>query len=313
MEQLTSIVSSRGLLRSCHSHNKKPVSSSTAIDEDLLENHAHGRSVYVCTDAIQNFARNFFPKIDVPLVLVSGDGDTAVSQSLLDDSTVADMLQSPLLLAWFAQNLNANHPKISPLPIGLDYHTMWERPGAWGISAVSAIAQEHTLLNTLAASPPFGERYMNAYCNWRPVTGWGDREECYAKIDKSVCFFETGAVPRSSSWQRQSEFMYVVSPEGIGMDCHRTWEAIALGCIPIVKRSPISSLYEDLPVLVLDDWSELRSEKLQSALGQFVHNKFNFSKLFRQYWLDRINNKRMTFDLLKTRSDLRSVLSKMTG
>lgn len=310
MEQFTSIVSSRGLLRSCHSHNKNPVSSSADIDADLLKNHAHGRSIYVCTDAIQNFACNFFPKIDLPFVLVSGDGDTALSAALLEDPAVTEMLQSPLLLAWFAQNLSANHSKISCLPIGLDYHTMWERPGAWGISAASAIAQENALLNTLAASTPFNERYMNAYCNWRPVAGWGDREECYAKIDKTVCFFETGTVPRTSSWQRQSEFMYVVSPEGIGMDCHRTWEAIALGCIPIVKRNAISRLYEDLPVLLVEDWSEITKQRLESALGSFVNNKFNLAKLFRAHWANQFAVKNSDLYSLQTMNEWRKFLTK---
>jgi hypothetical protein len=50
---------------------------------------------------------------------------------------------------------------------------------------------------------------------------------------------------------------FVLSPPGNGFDCHRTWEAIYLGAIPIVKKKywPFSHL--DLPVVVVEEWSEL--------------------------------------------------------
>jgi hypothetical protein len=50
---------------------------------------------------------------------------------------------------------------------------------------------------------------------------------------------------------------FVLSPPGNGFDCHRTWEAIYLGAIPIVKEKywPFSHL--DLPVVVVQEWSEL--------------------------------------------------------
>ena len=262
MEQLTSFISSRGILKSCRSHNKQPTSSSPHIDLDLLETHRPGGTIYVCTEALRNFADNFLPNIRDPFILISGDADTAISQPLLNDPAIVCILGNNHLLSWYAQNLTAQHPKLFRLPIGLDYHTMWERPGAWGISAVSAISQENGLLNTLAGSPEFNQRYVAAYCNWRAVAGWGDRLECYEKIDRSVCLFETNSVPRNSTWLRQSECMFVLSPEGIGMDCHRTWEAILLGCIPIIKKNAISTLFTDLPVLIVEEWEDVNKNTI---------------------------------------------------
>jgi hypothetical protein len=50
---------------------------------------------------------------------------------------------------------------------------------------------------------------------------------------------------------------FVLSPPGNGIDCHRTWEALYLGAIPIVKRKfwPFANL--DLPVVILDDWDDI--------------------------------------------------------
>jgi hypothetical protein len=195
----------------------------------------------------------------------------------------------------------------------MDYHTMWERPGPWGISKISPISQENLLLNTLATSQELNHRYFAAYCNWRPVPGWGDRAECHEKIDKSVCFFETNPVPRNSTWQRQAEFMFVVSPEGIGMDCHRTWEAILLGCIPIVKRNAISTIFEKLPVLVVDDWNEINRERLYAYVNSIQTHLFDFSCLFKEFWTSKFNDRTVKFLEPSTFADFRKILTRKTG
>ena len=313
MEQLTTIVSSRGILKSCRSHNKKPISSSPHIDTHLLESHRAGGTIYVCTEALRNFADNFLPNIRDPFVLISGDADTAISEPLLADPAIIAILSSDFLLGWYAQNLSALHPKIFQLPIGLDYHTMWERPGAWGISAVSPISQENALFNTLASSLEFNQRYMVAYCNWRAVAGWGDRLECYEKIDKSVCLFETNSVPRNSTWLRQSECMFVVSPEGIGMDCHRTWEAIVLGCIPIIKRNALSGLFAELPVLIVNDWGEVNRDTMFEFIKTLPERKFNFSVLFREYWMRKVTGQTTSILDPMNCAEFRKLLTRKTG
>ena len=50
---------------------------------------------------------------------------------------------------------------------------------------------------------------------------------------------------------------FVVSPPGNGSDCHRTWEAIYLGCIPIVLKDSWPFSHLELPILALETWSDL--------------------------------------------------------
>lgn len=54
-----------------------------------------------------------------------------------------------------------------------------------------------------------------------------------------------------------SRSRYVISPPGNGVDCHRTWEALYLNSTPVVKRDfwPFSHL--QLPVIIVDEWSDL--------------------------------------------------------
>jgi hypothetical protein len=54
-----------------------------------------------------------------------------------------------------------------------------------------------------------------------------------------------------------SNSAFVLSPPGNGVDCHRTWEAIYLGAIPIVLSKYWPFHHLDLPVLVVEDWSEI--------------------------------------------------------
>lgn len=314
MERLSTFVSSRGLLKSCPVRNEQPISSHALIDDTLLERHRANDAIYVCTDALENFSRNFLPEIEAPFVLVSGDSDRAISDSFLSEPALQRLLEDPRLLHWYAQNLAAQHEKLHPLPIGLDYHTMWERPGTWGITAVSPIAQENSLLNILAASPEFSQRYLSAYCNWHFAIHRGDRQECFDRCEKTSCFFEANAIPRNSSWMRQAECMFVASPEGAGMDCHRTWEALLLGCIPVVKRNPLADLFSGLPVLILEDWQELTRERMHAFATETYGKKFDFSPLFRSYWVEKISGIGNLLQLKPmTLSEFRGFLTRKTG
>ena len=51
---------------------------------------------------------------------------------------------------------------------------------------------------------------------------------------------------------------------GMGMDAHRTYEALALGLIPIVRRSPLSGIFEHMSVAVVDAWEDVTAEALNT-------------------------------------------------
>jgi hypothetical protein len=86
----------------------------------------------------------------------------------------------------------------------------------------------------------------------------------------------------------QSKF--ILSPRGNGLDCHRTWEALWLGSIPIVKSSTLDSLLEDLPVLIVDEWSQIDEAYLNQKYAEMGSKSFNLRKLFFAYWSEKINS-----------------------
>jgi len=54
-----------------------------------------------------------------------------------------------------------------------------------------------------------------------------------------------------------SQSQFVLSPPGNGADCHRTWEAIYLGAIPIVHKSFWPFNHLPLPVLIVESWFDV--------------------------------------------------------
>ena len=62
-ENLCYFVASRGLLQLCVSKNREPQSSSNRIDQNLLGAHKPYDSIYICSDALENFVENVLPKI----------------------------------------------------------------------------------------------------------------------------------------------------------------------------------------------------------------------------------------------------------
>jgi hypothetical protein len=284
MENYTTFISSRGIMRSCDYYTANPQSSSNHIEIPFQRGQPAHKSIYVCSDAIEKFCLEVEPMIDCQYTLVSGDSDREITDEICEKSLVSKIILNSKMKSWYAQNLTYKHPKLKNLPIGLDYHTVHEKPYLWGLKAHSPLAQELTLIDVLQRSSLIENRFFAAYCNWQFAMNRGDRSECLQKIDKQLCFFEPDRLPRTATWSRQSEFMFVISPFGAGLDCHRTWEALMLGCIPIIRRSGISSLFDNLPVLQLENWTDLTKDMMLATYKDFLSKKFDFTTLFLNPW-----------------------------
>ena len=60
---------------------------------------------------------------------------------------------------------------------------------------------------------------------------------------------------------RQSKF--VICPRGNAIDCHRNWEVIYMKRVPVMKKHPyLEKLFENYPVLFVDDYSQVTEELL---------------------------------------------------
>ena len=265
MENECKYVSSRGLFKLTDIHNKSPASSRRDLELEEFKKTERGSVLYVCNSAIRTFVMETLPFITDRFVLVSGDSDDSMPYGPLSQDEFTAFIADKRLQHWFCQNLLITHPKMTHLPIGLDYHTISKvgEQHPWGIGALP-IDQEKELEHCIEEAPPLALRYPLCYSNFHH-TVWGigdrgDRIEVVESISKEIVFYEPDFTPRKIGWIRQCELMFVLSPMGGGYDCHRTWEALCLGCIPIVKSSGLDPLYADLPVLIVKNWSDVTRE-----------------------------------------------------
>ena len=297
-ENNNNFVSSRGILKSCDYYSLTPYSSIKQLLNYLpLENikTIKNPSIYICSSAILHFISNMLPLIDFSFILVSGDCDETVPQEILNNNDFLKLVNDPRLIHWFCQNMTLEHDKITRMPIGLDYHTLTVRP-LWG-PLMSCEHQEKMLLMIKDKSLPFWNRNIKCYANFHFTmnTKLGyDRKDAVSKINNDLIYYEEKPVSRLITWNKQKDYSFVICPHGGGLDCHRNWEALCLGCIPIVKTSSIDNLYKDLPVLIVNDWEVITNKLLNDTIAtfktKFENNEFNNEKLTLYYWRNLINS-----------------------
>lgn len=83
---------------------------------------------------------------------------------------------------------------------------------------------------------------------------------------------------------------FVISPPGNGVDCHRTWEAIYLGAVPVVLRGYLApSFAAALPILEVDDYAEFLQFSDDELLEIFnCQRQKPMDKAYLNYWLKEI-------------------------
>jgi len=86
----------------------------------------------------------------------------------------------------------------------------------------------------------------------------------------------------------QSKFM--ICPRGNAIDCHRNWEVLYMRRVPVMKRHPyLEELYKDLPVLFVNDYSEVTEELLIENDNLYQQAQtMDLSTLTLPYFFDKI-------------------------
>ena len=295
-------VGSRGLLNSCNRKSSIPVPDFDGLNPSLYENLQENDVIHVCPQALKSFVNKVLPKLTKPFILLTNNSDWTIP----DDVRLEffEIMNNPYLTHWYSQNCIIEHPKITRIPIGLDYHTLtpsrkanvaWSQPEkhAWGLKH-EPIHQELQLSELQKVSRPFSEREVKCYANFQFLMGtrYGkiDRIECFNTVPNQLVYYEPRKCERIVSWQNMIDYAFVLSPHGNGLDCHRTWEALCLGCIPIVKSSGLDPLFEDLPVWIVSSWTEVTEENMQNKINEFIRRIFRYDKLQLSYWQTLIRN-----------------------
>ena len=233
------------------------------------------------------FFQKFHSKIKFPYILVT-------SSDYPVPGKFEKYLSSRKLRAWFGRNMNPTHPKAFVLPIGISHQKGTKNPWvplyatyARALKLCKAIKKDKLLYLNCIVHAPARLKY-DFFFKFRKK----NRQEVYNLFrHKSFCFVAKRK-PLFEYLQDLSSSKFVLSPPGRGLDCFRTWEAMLMGSIPIVKSSIIDSLYEDLPVLIVKDWKDITEDFLIKKYEEMCKKEYKLEKLYADYWFDQINSQK---------------------
>jgi len=229
-----------------------------------------GDVVFVATDLLRRFIDSVLPRVTECFVLITHNSDDHVDEStvgIADDDRIA---------RWFAQNVISHHRKISPIPIGLE--NRWRHN--------NGVLDDYRLL-----ARRFVARRPRILYGFNVITNAGEREPALESLRSARATDEYRWTNSRTYRRKLSEYCFVASPPGHGVDCHRTWEALYLGVVPIVKRSALYDGFIGLPILMVDDWREIEGldEDHLSELYRRLHvAPEQIKQMWSSYWASAV-------------------------
>lgn len=192
-------------------------------------------------------------------VLVTHNGDTEIKSTGLPHN----------LVYWFAQNLNFKHPQVSPLPIGLE-NTHWHP----------------NKIPMMMKAKPFFNRKIKVFGQFNTETYPKERCALVRLMSDNIMsdwYPARNGVAFDHYLNNLLNYQYCFCPRGNGIDTHRIWECLYMGCIPVVKAH-ITHMFpdSDLPIYFVKEWDDF--------YNWFLWNKGNFDSpmLTMTYWKNKI-------------------------
>lgn len=241
------------------------------LAKDVIpENVQSGDIIFVKTDYIGEFFGQIHSRIANPYILITHNSDYGVPGANLR------YLNDDKLIAWFGQNVESVHPKLHPIPIGIANR-------CWAHGNIEIFRQAVNL-------SPLLNKVILLYMNFQIGTRYDERSSVYNLFCNKPFCLVSGPKPLPNYLMEISQSKFILSPRGNGLDTHRTWEALLCGAIPIVRSSALDSMYDGLPVLVIDDWGVITEDFLNSQYQNMQTKSFYLEKIYADYWINKIQS-----------------------
>ncbi|MFZ4098743.1 MAG: hypothetical protein ACOYKZ_00240 [Chlamydiia bacterium] len=237
---------------------------------------SRGDAIYVSHERIDDFRKDYLPKLGVPVVLVSANIGDRADESLPMEHI--DLLNDPRIGAWFLQNWDGQpHEKIVPIPLGLANRD-------WGHGCIETLEQ-------VSRQSAHRIKQPKVLVQFQPSTSPGVRIPVYEFLKEQPWVFLQKRVPYRQYLENITRFQFVACPPGNGLDTHRCWETLYCRSIPIVIKNSLSCLYEQLPVLQIEAWEQLNERFLAQALHRIREQPVDWSRIYAPYWLEKLHSR----------------------
>jgi hypothetical protein len=225
--------------------------------------------IFLYTDWLKLFEIKILPKLNYEFTLVTHNADHQIDERHLN------VLNNSNLKKWYGMNCHIEHPKLHSIPIGIA-NEKW-------------IHGNKEELEEIVNSDI--NRDSLCYSNFEISTNTNKRNNIFNIVkNKKFIDIETSKLPFKEYLLKLKKYKYVISPPGNSIDCHRIWESIYLGTIPIVEKHTALNFFNDLPILFVNSFEEVTEELLNDkTIYNDLKNK-NKEKAYFNFYKERIKN-----------------------
>ena len=244
-----------------------------------------GDIVFVGNPYMDKFFKEIHPKINNRYILIQHNGDLPV------DEHVAKYIDDKII-KFYAQCVFIAHEKIIPIPIGIanKHHGIEISPELNVGALVKSSAKKPRIFYHFSIQTNPSER--------GPALEYFKSHSAMDTIEKFI--------PYRSYKKLLSSYCFTASPAGNALGSHRTWEALYLKTIPIVKRTVDAEYCASLglPLWIVENWHELGkfSESELRIKYEEMMSSANFEAIFMDFWINKI-----TADQKEARSQYHSL------
>lgn len=231
-----------------------------------------GDVIFCETELLKELEESVLGKLNNRIVLILGNSDHSNGPS------IESIMKFKCITYVFAQNLEKHIEGVEVLPIGLE--------NAWR----SNHGRVRKFKSGMNLDSPRISRIM-----WSFNVGNNVASRLSAKnflTNSKVADF-MGDLSAKRHRNALKRYKFVAAPPGNGLDTHRMWEAIYMGCIPIVIRTHMTMRFSELglPVLTVDSFEEVcrLTENDLNLIYQDLLPRFKSEVIWAQYWIDQIS------------------------
>ena len=236
--------------------------------------------VFVRSDFLKEFFLKKQPFIKNKYILISHNHDINITEEYkryINDK----------IIHWFAQNILFVDYKITPIPIGItNYH----------YSLVNGRGKINDLQEVIDLEKI--NKRINQICFGFSVSS-NPTERVWLKefLEKNRFFKKIEESEQKEYFNKLADFAFTVSPVGNGVDCYRTWEALYLKVIPILKKGFLAEYFQkqSIPFFIVDDWNDLCNFNESFLIKKYDELKGGFEKpeIYMDFWVNLILSKKI--------------------